>query len=89
MSLAALDDIAVHSGTTEPIEGVVRIETSPLEETAPHPARASAQASTRADRCSAPCSADLMPAIGCSPQVARRVRRFDGPDPGLVPGAAG
>jgi len=35
MSLAALDDIAVHSGTTEPIEGVVRIETSPLEETAP------------------------------------------------------
>ena len=35
MSLAALDDIAVHSGTTEPIEGVVRIETSPLEQTAP------------------------------------------------------
>lgn len=35
MSLVALDDIAVHSGTTEPIEGVVRIETSPLEETAP------------------------------------------------------
>ena len=35
MSLAALDDIAVHSGTTEPIEGVVRIETTPLEQTAP------------------------------------------------------
>ena len=35
MSLAALNDIAVHSGTTETIEGVVRIETSPLEETAP------------------------------------------------------
>src|SRR6201990_3067018 len=34
MSLAALEDIAVHSGSTEPIEGVVRIETSPLEETA-------------------------------------------------------
>ena len=35
MSLPALDDIAVHSGTTEPIEGVVRIETTPLEQTAP------------------------------------------------------
>src|SRR6202012_4130077 len=35
MSVAALDDIAVHSGSTEPIEGVVRIETAPLEQTAP------------------------------------------------------
>jgi hypothetical protein len=35
MSLAALDDIAVHSGSTDPIDGVVRIETSPLEQTAP------------------------------------------------------
>src|ERR1700678_3420550 len=35
MSLAALDDIAVHSGTTEPIEGGGRMQTSPLEETAP------------------------------------------------------
>ena len=34
MSLPALEDIAAHSGTTRPIEGVVRIETSPLEETA-------------------------------------------------------
>src|ERR1700722_4025934 len=35
MSLAALDDIAVHSGSTDPIDGVVRIEPSPLEQTAP------------------------------------------------------
>jgi hypothetical protein len=35
MSLAALEDIAVYSGSTDPIEGVVRIETSPLEQTAP------------------------------------------------------
>ncbi|MGC2652772.1 MAG: SRPBCC family protein [Mycobacterium sp.] len=35
MSLPALDDIHAHTGTTEPIEGVVRIETSPLEQTAP------------------------------------------------------
>ena len=35
MSLAALDDIAVHSGSTDPIDKVVRIETSPLEQTAP------------------------------------------------------
>ncbi|HEX5252353.1 MAG TPA: SRPBCC family protein [Mycobacterium sp.] len=35
MSLPALDDIHVHTGTTEPIEGLVRIETSPLEKTAP------------------------------------------------------
>src|ERR1700674_6006312 len=35
MSLPALDDIVVHTGSTEPIEGVLRIETSPLEQTAP------------------------------------------------------
>lgn len=35
MSLPALDDIATHAGTTDPIEGVVRIETAPLEQTAP------------------------------------------------------
>jgi hypothetical protein len=35
MSLPALDDIHIHTGTTEPIEGLVRIETSPLEQTAP------------------------------------------------------
>ena len=35
MSLAALDDIAAHTGTIETIEGVVRIETSTLERTAP------------------------------------------------------
>src|SRR3984893_2520430 len=35
MSLPALDDIVVHRCTTEPIQGLVRIETSPLEETAP------------------------------------------------------
>jgi hypothetical protein len=34
MSLSALDDIATHTGTTEPIRGVVRIETTPLEDTA-------------------------------------------------------
>ncbi len=34
MSLQALDDIATHTGTTEPIHGVVRIETTPLEDTA-------------------------------------------------------
>ncbi|MGA8126176.1 MAG: SRPBCC family protein, partial [Mycobacterium sp.] len=35
MSLPALEDIRTHTGTTEPIEGVVRIESSPLEQTAP------------------------------------------------------
>lgn len=35
MSLPALDDIHLHTGTTEPIEGLVRIETSALEKTAP------------------------------------------------------
>ncbi len=34
MSLPALDDIVTHTGTTVPIDGVVRIETTPLEETA-------------------------------------------------------
>ena len=34
MSLPALDDIVTHTGTTDPIDGVVRIETAPLEETA-------------------------------------------------------
>jgi len=34
MSLPALDDIVSHTGTTDPIDGVVRIETAPLEETA-------------------------------------------------------
>ena len=34
MSLPALDDIATHTGTTEPIDGVIRIETTPREETA-------------------------------------------------------
>ena len=44
MSLPALDDIAAHTGTTEPIDGVVRIETTPLEETA-------ATSSRRCGRC--------------------------------------
>src|SRR6202789_2762308 len=35
MFLAALYDIHTPTGSTEPIEGVVRIETSPLEQTAP------------------------------------------------------
>ena len=35
MSLPALDDITVHRGTTDPIEGVVRIETSPREKATP------------------------------------------------------
>lgn len=34
MSLPALDDIAAHRGVDEPIEGLVRIETAPLEQTA-------------------------------------------------------
>jgi hypothetical protein len=29
MSLPALDDIRIHTGATEPIQGVVRVETSP------------------------------------------------------------
>lgn len=35
MSLPALDDIYTHTGSTAPIDGVVRIETAPIEETAP------------------------------------------------------
>ena len=35
MSLPALEDIAAHRGTTDPIEGVVRIETSPREKATP------------------------------------------------------
>ncbi|MDT5088676.1 MAG: hypothetical protein QOG47_1383, partial [Mycobacterium sp.] len=34
MSLSALDDITTHTGSSEPIRGVVRIETTPLEDTA-------------------------------------------------------
>jgi hypothetical protein len=35
MSLPALDDIATHTGRTDPIDGVVRIETSPREDATP------------------------------------------------------
>lgn len=35
MSLPALEDIAAHSGTTDPIEGLIRVETSPREKTTP------------------------------------------------------
>ena len=35
MSLPALDDIAAHRGTADPIDGVVRIETSPREKATP------------------------------------------------------
>jgi hypothetical protein len=35
MSLPALEDIADHAGTAEPIEGVTRIETSPREKATP------------------------------------------------------
>src|ERR1700759_5208082 len=35
MSLPALDDIVTHTGTTVPIDGVVRLETTPLAQTAP------------------------------------------------------
>lgn len=35
MSLPALDDIVAHTGSTEPIDGVFRIESSSLQETAP------------------------------------------------------
>ena len=35
MSLPALDDITAHRGTTEPIEGVLRVETSPREKATP------------------------------------------------------
>jgi hypothetical protein len=35
MSLPALDDIAAHRGTADPIEGVTRIETAPREKATP------------------------------------------------------
>src|SRR5687767_13361848 len=35
MSLPALDDITAHRGTTDPIEDLVRIETSPREKATP------------------------------------------------------
>src|ERR1700680_4259922 len=35
MSLPALDDISTHTGTPDPIDGVVRIETSPREKATP------------------------------------------------------
>ena len=35
MSLPALDDIVVHTGSVDPIEGVTRIETSPREQATP------------------------------------------------------
>lgn len=35
MSLPALDDIVSHTGTTDLIEGVHRIETSPREKATP------------------------------------------------------
>ena len=35
MSLPALEDITAHTGTTDPIDGVIRIETSPREKATP------------------------------------------------------
>ena len=35
MSLPALDDITAHRGTAEPIDGVLRVETSPREKATP------------------------------------------------------
>ena len=35
MSLPALEDITAHTGTTDPIEGLIRIETSPKEKATP------------------------------------------------------
>ncbi len=35
MSLPALEDIAVDRGTTDPIDGVIRVETSPKEKATP------------------------------------------------------
>ena len=35
MSLPALEDITAHTGTTNPIEGLIRIETSPKEKATP------------------------------------------------------
>ncbi|MBV8347020.1 MAG: SRPBCC family protein, partial [Mycolicibacterium sp.] len=35
MSLPALEDITAHRGSAEPMEGVIRIETSPREAATP------------------------------------------------------
>ena len=35
MSLPAIEDITAHTGTTDPIDGVIRIETSPKEKATP------------------------------------------------------
>ncbi len=35
MSLPALDDITAHRGTTDPIDGLIRVETSPKEKATP------------------------------------------------------
>ena len=35
MSLPALDDITAHRGTVEPIDGLIRVETSPREKATP------------------------------------------------------
>ena len=35
MSLPALDDITAHRGTVEPIDGVIRVETTPREKATP------------------------------------------------------
>jgi len=35
MSLPALEDIVAHRGVSEPIEGVIRIETSPRAQATP------------------------------------------------------
>ena len=35
MSLPALEDITAHTGTTDPIDGLIRIETSPKEKATP------------------------------------------------------
>ena len=35
MSLPALDDITAHRGTQDPIDGVIRVETSPREKATP------------------------------------------------------
>src|SRR3569623_175792 len=35
MALPALDDITAHRGTTDPINGLIRIETSPREKATP------------------------------------------------------
>jgi hypothetical protein len=35
MSLSTLDDISTHTGSTDPIDGVIRIETAPREKATP------------------------------------------------------